>query len=126
MRFKTPFFSAFGPLLFGRRPHRKFPVIEEDFGQLAGVFGDHLPKGALATAKAGSNSRRRMFTMQATFWAFLFQVLSPSCACREVVRKFQAWWHGSAKPRKARKGSKEQMSASTSAYSQARGRMPLP
>ena len=125
MRFKTPFFSAFGPLLFGRRPHRKLPVIEEDFGQLAGVFGGHLPKGALAAAKSGATSRNRLFTVRATFWAFLFQVLSPTCACREVVRKFQAWWHGSGKSRKARKGSKEQMSASTSAYCQARARMPL-
>ena len=83
MRFKTPFFSAFGPLLFGRRPHRKLPVIEEDFGQLAGVFGGHLPKGALAAAKSGATSRNRLFTVRATFWAFLFQVLSPACdGCR--------------------------------------------
>ena len=42
-----------------------------------------------------------------------------------MVRKFQAWWHGSGKSHKARKGSKEQMSANTSAYCQARARLPL-
>jgi hypothetical protein len=116
MGLKTPFFSAFGPLLFGRRAHRKLPVIEEDLGQLRGVFGSHLPKASLAAAKDGAGSRRRIFSVEGTFWAFLFQVLSPECGCREVVRKVQAWWRGRRR---------ERMSASTAAYCQARSRLPL-
>ena len=94
MSMKTPFFSAFGSLLFGRRAHRKLPGMPEDLSLLRGVFGSHVPKGALAQARSGPNSRRRFFSTDATFWAFLFQVLSPACACREVVRKLQAWWTG--------------------------------
>ena len=116
MGFKTPFFSAFGPLLFGRRAHRKLPVIEEDLGQLQSVFGGYLPKGSLARSRKGANSRQRLFTTESTFWAFLFQVLSPQCACREVVRKVQAWWKASGKRR---------ISTNTSAYCQARSRLPL-
>ena len=116
MRLKTPFFSAFGPLLYGRRAHRKLPVIDEDFGQMQGVFGSHLPKGTLSAAKDGNNSRSRLFSVETTFWAFLFQVLSPACACREVVRKLQVWRQGRRKAR---------TSASTSAYCQARLRLPL-
>src|SRR5438477_345944 len=117
MSMKTPFFSAFGSLLFGRRAHRKLPEMPEDLNLLRGLFGSHVPKGSLAQAKSGSNSRRRFFSTDATFWAFLFQVLSPDCACREVVRKLQAWWTGSKRQR---------MAAGTAGYCQARGRMKLP
>jgi hypothetical protein len=117
MSMKTPFFSAFGSLLFGRRAHRKLPEIPEDLNLLRGVFGGHVPQGPLAQAKSGSNSRVRFFSTDATFWAFLFQVLSPSCACREVVRKLQAWWTGSRLKR---------MAAGTAGYCQARGRLKLP
>ena len=119
MRFNTPFFSAFGPLLFGRRAHRQTPVVAEDLGQLQGVFGSHLPKGMLGSAESGANSRRRLFSLEATFWAFLFQVLSPACACREVVRKLQAWWRG------GRTKVATSMSGSSAAYCQARARLPL-
>jgi hypothetical protein len=50
-----------------------------------------------------------------TGWAFLSQVLSVDSACRTAVRKVQAWW--------ARQGGGP-MSASTSAYCQARARLP--
>ncbi len=114
MGLKTPFFSAFGPLLFGRRAHRRLPVIEEDLGQLQSVFAGHLPQGALAPARSGTNSRRRVFDVEATFWAFLFQVLWPSCACREVVRKVQACWRG-----------RKTLAAGSAAYCMARARLPL-
>jgi len=114
MGLKTPFFSAFGPLLFGRRAHRKLPVMEEDLGQLQSVFGEHLPKGALAPAMSGATSRRRVFSAEVTFWAFLFQVLWPACACREVVRKVQACWRG-----------RKTLAAGSAAYCMARARLPL-
>jgi hypothetical protein len=115
MSLKTPFFSAFGPLLFGRRAHRKTPEVE-DFGELQNMFKKQLPAGALKRARKGANSRERLFSMASTFWIFLFQVLSPSGACREAVRKAQAWWCGSRK---------EASDTDTSAYCQARKRLPL-
>lgn len=114
MGLKTPFFSAFGPLLFGGRAHRKLPAIGEDFSQLQSVFGGHLPKGALAPAKGGANGRRRVFSVEVIFLAFLFQMLWPSCACREVVGKVQAWWRGRKAP-----------AAGSAAYCMARARLPL-
>jgi hypothetical protein len=116
MGLKTPFFSAFGPLLFGRRAHRKTLVADVDFGQLQGTFGRYLPDGAFAKSSKGANSRERLFGVQTVFWAFLFQVLSPECACREIVRKVPSW-HRSHR--------KRHLSASTSACCQARARLPL-
>lgn len=116
MGLKTPLFSAFGPLLFGRRAHRKLPAMDDDFWQLPSLFGGYFAKDSLASSKAGVNSRQRLFGTEATFWAFLFQVLSPNCACREVVRKVQSWGKGRRKRR---------MSANTGAYCQARARLPL-
>jgi Transposase DDE domain len=112
---KTPFFSAFGPLLFGRRAHRKTPEVE-DFGELQNMFKKQLPAGALKRARKGANSRERLFSLASTFWIFLFQVLSPSGACREAVRKAQAWWFGAKK---------DASDTDTSAYCQARKRLPL-
>ena len=115
MSLKTPFFSAFGPLLFGRRAHRKAPEIE-DFGELQSMFKKQLPAGALKRTEKGGNSRERLFSMKSTFWIFLFQVLSPAGACREAVRKAQAWWYGAKKTAS---------DTATSAYCQARARLPL-
>ena len=115
MSLKTPFFSALGPLLFGRRAHRKTPEVD-DFGEFQSMFKKQLPAGALKRTQKGANSRERLFGMESTFWIFLFQVLSPAGACREAVRKAQAWWHGSKK---------DASDTDTSAYCQARARLPL-
>ena len=116
MAMKTPFFSAFGPLLFGRRKHRKTPAVEEDFNAFQSVLGGHLSKQSLATPKSGAHSRQRDWSLKVTFWAFLYQVLGPACACREVVRKVQAW----CKQRRRRA-----ISGDTGAYCLARARLPL-
>jgi len=54
--------------------------------------------------------------MSLTFWAFLSQVLNPLSSCREIVRKVQAWsaCRGATLP-----------TSGTSAYCQARSRLPL-
>ena len=59
--------------------------------------------------------RRRVFTPEATFWIFLSQVLSSTRACREALRGAQAWL--------GVRGA-EDLSPSTSAYCQSRGRLP--
>ena len=62
----------------------------------------------------GYLQQRAAFSPLVTFWAFLSQVLSPNSACREAVRKVQAWWL---------LRSPLEMSSDTSAYCQARQRL---
>ena len=69
----------------------------------------------LAPTAKGINSRQRTYSLHLTFWAFLSQILSPGSSCREIVRKVQAWY-----------ASQDQTPDSgTSAYCQARSRLPL-
>jgi hypothetical protein len=116
MSLQTSFFSCWQSIFGGRRSHRQKPPQESDFGAMMQTLGQHLPKDALAATKGGAHSRRRLFSLENTFWVFLWQVLNPASACREAVRQFQAWWLalGHAKT-----------SASTAAYCQARGRLAL-
>ena len=69
----------------------------------------------LAPTAKGINSRQRLYPLTLTFWAFLSQVLSPGSACREVVRKVQAWYAPQD----------QTLDSGTSAYCQARRRLPL-
>jgi len=79
------------------------------------LFKAFLPPALLAQADEGPNSRERIFTVRRTFFGFLYQVLNPDCACREVVRQIQALFalHGGAR-----------VDESTGAYCQARARLP--
>ena len=118
----TRFFPAFGPLLFGRAPRSTANFLRvqaahaDALSQLQAACGDLIPPRALAPTARGSSRRARVFSLPITFWAFLAQVLTPTCACRETVRKVQAWWALHGQP---------QLSANTSAYCQARARLPL-
>jgi len=82
--------------------------------ELSAMFGAFVPEHLLATS-AGGHSRNRLYSFRSTFWAFLSQALSPQTSCREVVRKVQSFCSACrlALP-----------SSSSSAYCQARGRLP--
>ncbi|MGH8531097.1 MAG: IS4 family transposase [Nevskiales bacterium] len=118
----TRFFPPFGPLLFGRAPRsiteklRNQAARLDALSQLQVAFGSLIPAHRLAPSAQGPNSRLRVFSPSVTFWAFLAQVLSPPCACRQIVRKVQAWWAERGQPH---------LCADTSAYCQARARLPL-
>ena len=118
----TRFFPAFGPLLFGRAPRstvhflRTQAAHDDALSQLQTACGALIPPKHLADAAHGPNSRQRVFSLSVTFWAFLAQVLAPDCACRTSVRKVQAWWAARGRP---------EFSPDTSAYCQARARLPL-
>ena len=84
--------------------------------RLCEIFGPWLPAAMLAPAVKGLNSRQRLYPLNLTFWAFLSQVLSPGSSCREIVRKVQAWYAPQEKPLP---------NGGTSAYCQARSRLPL-
>lgn len=86
--------------------------------ELYELFGHLIPERLLAASEAGTNSRERVFTPQVTFWAFVAQILSPGSSCREIVRRVEAWWQRAS-------GESEGLSASSSAYGQARARLDL-
>lgn len=49
-----------------------------------------LPPPVLSATDEGPNSRERVFSLRLTCECFLWQVLKPRPACREVVRQVQA------------------------------------
>jgi hypothetical protein len=127
MRASTPFFHAFGPLLFGKPPvsglaeaFAKFSQCSS-LSQLRKLFGASIPAAFLAPRSCGENSRKRLFSLEVVFWSFLDQVHTPGGSCREAVRKVMALSRRIL-PRK--KGAS--MSPRTSAYCQARAKIPLP
>lgn len=122
----TPFFRAFGPLLFGKPPvsglaeaFAKFSQCSS-LSQLRKLFGASIPAAFLAPRSSGENSRKRLFSLAVVFWSFLDQVQTPAGSCREAVRKVMALAR-----RKLSWKESDPMSPDTSAYCQARARIPL-
>jgi Transposase DDE domain len=116
-----PLGPAFQALLLGRVARRARPPVPPEvlhaksLRQLRALFGWLIPDARWQGPTGGPPSRERLFTPLITFWAFLSQVLAADSACRSAVRKVQAWW--------IRQGGGP-MSANTSAYCQARARLP--
>ncbi len=94
MALKTPFFHAFGPLLFGRAKAKVNQSLQDLQGldDLYSVFGDLFPEKLLDPAAKGTNSRQRRLPPVVTFGAFVAQVLSPKTSCREIVHRIEVWW----------------------------------
>lgn len=68
-------------MLLGNQACQNFPMFLAN-----GVPSDKLQAKALE-----ENSRERIYSGNVTFWAFLYQVISPRTCCREVVRKVQSF-----------------------------------
>ena len=119
MKTSTPFFEAFGPLLFGKAPKSALAEMRrvDSLERLYGLFGDLIPQKLFEPSDKGANSRQRRLPPKVIFWAFVSQVLSPGASCRDAVRKVEAWW------RWAGKGSGDGLT--TSAYCQARRRLDI-
>lgn len=121
MKSTTPFLPAFGPLLFGRKPRallhelRQKALSTNALSQLQAAFGTLISPHLLGPSPSGPGCRDRLLSLPLTFWAFLTQVLTPGGACRPIVRKLQAWWAAH---------DLTDISQSTSAYCQARARLP--
>ena len=64
---------------------------QKSFSQLGECLGKFIPKRHLNPESSGSLSRRRIYSKENTFWAFLSQVLDADGGCKEVVRKLQAF-----------------------------------
>jgi hypothetical protein len=111
----TPFFPALRARLAaqGRRQSRAlrqlhFPALLEQLRQW-------IPLHLLASEEEGANSRERVFRLRLTFECFVWQMLKPKTACREVVRSVQALFESLGLGR---------VDEGTSAYIQARQRLP--
>ncbi len=96
------------------RSNEAISELATGFGRF---FGDPLKDGPAVDEQEPVEYRDRNYTQQITFWAFLFQVLTPGCACREVVRRVQLWWR-ERDPQKS-------ISSDTGAYCRARLRLPF-
>jgi len=112
---QTPFFPLWRARLapLGRRVQ---PLRRQSLVYFDQLFGPLLPAGLLSQSDEGPNSREQIYSVRRTFHGFLYQVLNPDCACREVVRQIQALF-ALVSPRP--------VSEATGAYCVARGRFPL-
>jgi hypothetical protein len=110
----TPFFPQLRARLapLGARVQH---LRQQSLLHLEQLFGPLLPPELLSQADEGPNSRARIYNVRRTFFGFLFQVLNPDCPCREVVRQIQALFALQSGPR---------VGQGTSAYCQARDRLP--
>jgi hypothetical protein len=111
----TPFFPAFRARLaaLGRRSagHLRQATLQ----QLAQHLAELIPVHLLASTDDGPNSRQRLFTLRLTCECFVWQMLKPRTACREVVRQVQAL---------ACLHDRASVDENASAYIQARQRLP--
>jgi len=126
MRNTTPFFKCLGPLLFGRPPASEaaaaFAKFSEasSFSHLRKTFGSYIPNNLLSQNVFRSKARRRIFSLDVIFWSFLHQVQTPDGSCREAVRSVRAFLS-----RKSVSDKSPSISQATSAYCQARNKLPL-
>ena len=111
----TPFFPAFRARLAARGRRTARTLRQTTLAQLQEQLRDCLPAPLLSSAEEGPNSRDRIFSLRLTLECFIWQMLKPKTACREVVRQVQtlctlAGWGV--------------LSEGDSAYVQARQRLP--
>jgi len=116
----TPFFPGLRPMLapMGSRPQNTARAFRQaTLSQIEQTLAPALPAQLLDPPVAGDHSRQRVFPLPRTFWCWIWQVFQANTSCREVVRQVQAML--ALLPHAA-------IDESTSAYCQARGKLPLP
>jgi len=99
MKNTTPMFPGFHLQTLRRKPRspqqklaEKLALLrQKSFKQIGEVFERFIPHTLLKPEPAGAMSRRRLFSKENTFWAFLSQVLDADGGCKEVIRKLQAY-----------------------------------
>jgi len=110
------YLPGFSHRLCGRRSQAAGTKVRrraERLDGLAALLTRFLPRGLFA---GGAQQRDRIYSPWVTFVAFLGQVLTRGSACREAVRHVQAWCVAAHRP---------VPDANTSAYCQARARLPI-
>ena len=99
MKNTTPMFPGFHLQTLRRKPRsaqqklaEKIALLKQkSFKQIGEVFEKFIPSSLLKPEQAGAMSRRRLFSKENTFWAFLSQVLDADGGCKEVIRKLQSY-----------------------------------
>jgi hypothetical protein len=86
----TPFFPALRAQLAAQGQRVCRSLRQMDFPPLLQQLRLLLPPELLAAEEEGTNSRERIFSLRLTLECFLWQMLKPRTACREVVRAVQA------------------------------------
>ena len=112
---ETPYLPAFRARLaaLGRRSLQT--MRQSTLAHLGENLRQLIPVHLLAGEDDGPNSRERSFPLRLTCECFIWQMLNPGTACREVVRHVQAL---------GRLRGHAPVDAGTSAYVQARLRLP--
>ena len=100
---------------YGRVQRYYSQMAGNSLTELSGVFGKCIPQKYIQGASLEEGGRLRTFTPLVTFWAFLSQALNPKTSCREAVRKLLAL---------SALEDLKKFSTNTSAYCQARQRLP--
>lgn len=88
---KTMYLPGFSHHLVGRRAGSETNAIRQGADRLDGLaalVARFVPREVFAAA---DGQRERIYTPWVTFIAFLGQVLTRGAACREAVRRVQAW-----------------------------------
>ena len=111
----TPYFPAFRSRLVACGRRTVHTLRQATLAQLQERLRDFLPPALLADEEAGPNSRQRDFPLRLTFECFVWQMLNPATACRQVVRHVQAL---------RRLNGLDSIAEGDSAYVQARLRLP--
>jgi hypothetical protein len=111
----TPFFPALRAQLAAQGQRTCLSLRQLDFPPLLHQLRQLLPQELRAATESGANSRQRVFPLWLTLECFLWQMLKPNTACREVVRAVQALFQAQGQ------GAVDE---GTSAYVQARQRLP--
>jgi hypothetical protein len=121
MALKTPFLNGISNLLFGRAKRKKQEVLqaerasirEESPGGLSLQLSEEIAPELIREHSA--TERKRVYSNDVTFWAFLSQVLSFDGSCSRSVAQVQEWMRVLNKPIP---------SANTASYVAARQRLP--
>jgi hypothetical protein len=111
----TPYFPAFRCRFAAQTRRALHHLRHASLSQLEQCLETYLPAHWLAAEPHGPNSRERVYSLRLTFQCFLWQLLTPQTACREVVRQVQVLF---------RLKGLGPVHAGTSAYCQARLRLP--
>jgi hypothetical protein len=111
----TPFFAPWRAQLAARGRRTLHTLRQATLAQLGQHLAQVIPPHLLSSEDEGLNSRERLYSLRLTCECFLWQLLNPHTACREVVRQVQALCRlqGRCPP-----------DENTSAYVQARQRLP--
>jgi len=91
-------------------------VSGKELWEFRRLFGNLVDRKLLCESSHVKQFRNRIFSVEVVFWAFLNQIFLVNTSCASIVKKVQSWMISRRR---------QPPSSNTSAYCQARGRLPL-